>query len=271
MIIDGFTFFNEYDLLECRLEYLYDHVDYFVLSECNYTHSGKPKPLNYFDNISRYSKYKDKILYAPLIIDPTNYKFDVKITECDYSTDYWTLERQQRNNIATALSRFDDDATVLITDLDEIPNPEIFPMIQEELKTKIAVSMVQQSFYYDLNHRHQNFGWAFPAAGKKKDIVLNTANWFRAFAMQINPILNGGWHLSYFADVNGILTKLANTAHQELNNGYTNNAERIEYLMKNSVDPLGRTDIILENPDRNVFSEEFLRVFGKYYKDRNTQ
>lgn len=267
MIIDGFTFFCEYDLLECRLEYLYNHVDYFVISECNYTHTGKLKPLNYLENQDQYSKYKDKIIHAPLYINPNQYNFDVKIDQCDYNTDFWTLERRQRNHISSVLHQFDDDATVLITDLDEIPNPDIFPIIQEELKTKLAVSMVQQSFYYDLNHRHQNFGWAFPAAGKKKDIVANTANWFRGNAMRINPVLNAGWHLSYFMDVEGIRRKISNMAHQEFNNEYYNNADRIENWMKNSIDPLGRTDIILENPSRSEFPEHFMQVFGKYHKD----
>ncbi len=43
-IIDGFSFFNEFDILKLRLEYLQDVVDYFIISECNYTHSGKEKP-----------------------------------------------------------------------------------------------------------------------------------------------------------------------------------------------------------------------------------
>ena len=49
-IIDAFSFFNEVDLLKLRLEYLRDVVDYFVISECNYTHSGKSKPY-YLDDI----------------------------------------------------------------------------------------------------------------------------------------------------------------------------------------------------------------------------
>jgi len=38
-IYDCFSFFNELDLLEIRLQELYDHVDYFVISEANKTHS----------------------------------------------------------------------------------------------------------------------------------------------------------------------------------------------------------------------------------------
>ena len=36
-IIDSFLFHNEFDMLKLRLEYLRDFVDYFFISECNYT------------------------------------------------------------------------------------------------------------------------------------------------------------------------------------------------------------------------------------------
>ena len=39
MIYDCFTFFNELDILELRLQLLYDVVDKFVLVESTKTHS----------------------------------------------------------------------------------------------------------------------------------------------------------------------------------------------------------------------------------------
>lgn len=42
-IYDCFTFFNELDLLEIRLEELYNYVDYFVIVEANKTHAGEIK------------------------------------------------------------------------------------------------------------------------------------------------------------------------------------------------------------------------------------
>ncbi len=41
MIYDCFTFFNELDLLEIRLNVLRDVVDRFVLVEAGETHTGK--------------------------------------------------------------------------------------------------------------------------------------------------------------------------------------------------------------------------------------
>lgn len=62
-IYDAFLFFNELDLLEVRLEMLYDHVDYFIISECDTTFSGISKPFYFEDNKERYSKYLDKIIH----------------------------------------------------------------------------------------------------------------------------------------------------------------------------------------------------------------
>ena len=48
MVYDCFTFFNELDMLEIRLNTLAEVVDKFVLVEMAYTFQRKPKPL-YFD------------------------------------------------------------------------------------------------------------------------------------------------------------------------------------------------------------------------------
>ena len=47
MIIDAFTFFNEKELVQLRIKYLNDLVDYFVIVEANTTHAGKKKKLEF--------------------------------------------------------------------------------------------------------------------------------------------------------------------------------------------------------------------------------
>ena len=58
-----FSFFNELDLLEERLNYLYDKIDFFVICESDCTHMGNSKPLHFFENINRYQKYNNKIIH----------------------------------------------------------------------------------------------------------------------------------------------------------------------------------------------------------------
>jgi beta-1,4-mannosyl-glycoprotein beta-1,4-N-acetylglucosaminyltransferase len=62
-VYDCFTFFNELDLLEVRLEELYEVVDYFVIAEANMSHSGKPKDWILGPNMDRFAKFANKIRY----------------------------------------------------------------------------------------------------------------------------------------------------------------------------------------------------------------
>ena len=56
-IYDCFTFFNELDLLEIRLNELNDVVDYFVIVEGKKTFQNNPKPLFLLENIDRFKKF----------------------------------------------------------------------------------------------------------------------------------------------------------------------------------------------------------------------
>ena len=67
MIIDTCLFFQELDLLEIRLEYLYPFVDKFIIVEACQTFKGELKPYNYEKNKERFSKYADKIIYFKIL------------------------------------------------------------------------------------------------------------------------------------------------------------------------------------------------------------
>ena len=51
--------------------------------------------------------------------------------------------------------------------------------------------------------------------------------------------MNGGWHLSYFGDVDFILNKVKNFSHQEI----CINIEQINERKSKGIDITGRTDI----------------------------
>lgn len=46
-IFDCFTFFNENELIELRLNLLTPYVDYFIIIESNITFRGEYKPFNF--------------------------------------------------------------------------------------------------------------------------------------------------------------------------------------------------------------------------------
>ena len=122
-IIDCFTFFNELDLVEIRLKYLYDVVDHFVIIEADMTHSGNEKPYIFQQSLERFAPLKDKIIYIP-----------AKMKHFDPGKEVeWKREGYQRECIAMGLKKIDlhDNDLILISDLDEIPDKKIL----EDLKT----------------------------------------------------------------------------------------------------------------------------------------
>ena len=50
MIVDTFTFLNEKELVELRVKYLSDIVDYFLIVEADVTHTGKEKKMEFSRN-----------------------------------------------------------------------------------------------------------------------------------------------------------------------------------------------------------------------------
>ena len=88
-VIDSFSFFNEVELLKLRLNYLNDVVDYFVISEGKYTHSGKSKPY-YLDEVLPEigDDIKKKIIRLKYEPDIINFNFPTNINECDLGNDY---------------------------------------------------------------------------------------------------------------------------------------------------------------------------------------
>ena len=117
-IIDCFSFFNELELLEIRLNILDQYVDKFVLVEAAKTQTLKDKPFVFEENKSRYEKFLDKIVHVKLdegMCPEGEFK--------DYSDD-WSMEHFQRNGAHIGVERLnlELDDIILISDLDEIPN-----------------------------------------------------------------------------------------------------------------------------------------------------
>ena len=136
MLYDCFTFLNELDLLEIRLNILNKVVDKFVIVEATRTHSNQLKPLVFADNKERFRRFLDKIIY-------------VVVDKYPLIESAWTIENHQRNCIAKALAACHDDDVILISDLDEIPHPE---KIKECLHAPGIKLFEQFMFYYFLNY-----------------------------------------------------------------------------------------------------------------------
>ena len=266
MIVDAFTFFNELDMLESRLKFLYPYVDYFVISECNYTHSGKRKDLNYLKNLNRYKPYADKIIYLPYIVSDLEYqKWNFNQREVlDLTSDYWNIERAQRNHILWGIEQFPDDSIVFITDLDEVINPFIFPEIVERVKQQGHCALIQRMFYYNLSIESA-VRWASCGVATKKEMFALSPNYVRSnsYTDPNRVIWEGGWHMSYFMTPEQIKIKLENFAHQEYNDERWKDLNRIEQCINDGKDLFDR-GINWIRAEKNSFPEPFLNIFDKW-------
>jgi beta-1,4-mannosyl-glycoprotein beta-1,4-N-acetylglucosaminyltransferase len=262
MIIDCFTFFNELDILEGRLKYLYDQVDYFVIVEGNISHTGKSKPLNFLDNISRYKPYLDKILYFPWSYDTNNMKFGRPKT-VDYSSSNWQLENKQRNHISEALKFFDHEDICLIGDVDEIPSKRAIYDIKNLLKINAAVVVEQEMYSYNLNQK-QFRPWAGTVATKVGIALAQTPQTIRDKRWgEMHILRESGWHLTYWGGVEKVQEKITNFAHQELVDEKVSSSDYIKNRIETGQDLFGR-NLPYHKADPHKEPIDFLQAFGKY-------
>ena len=146
-IIDCFTFFNELDLLTYRLNILNNVVDYFIIVESTHTHIGKEKQLFFDDNKHLFKNFSDKIIH--IIVDDFPYKYP----NINYTIDdQWKNERFQRDAISRGLDSMNDlndNDYIIISDLDEIPDPMTLTKIKNN-DIIVTINTLQQDLYYSL-------------------------------------------------------------------------------------------------------------------------
>lgn len=133
-IFDCFTFFNELDLLEIRLETLAPHVDCFVLAESSITYRADPKPLYFEENKQRFKKFLPKIRHIIVEDMPAEKGFDQN----------WERETFQRAALERGVVDSRDEDIVMLSDLDEIPEPS---KIQEAVGMVGTLRVFQMRFF----------------------------------------------------------------------------------------------------------------------------
>ena len=144
MIYDCFTFFNELDLLEIRLNVLNPVVDRFVLVEAPYTETGVEKPLYFEENKERFAKFKDKIIHITATFPPK----ELINHGTDRFGNSWCYETWQRAEIGRGLDGCGDDDVVIVSDLDEIPRPEA---VVKASRMRGIVALEMRNYWYYLD------------------------------------------------------------------------------------------------------------------------
>ena len=240
-IIDCFMYYDEDLMLEVRLNTLFEHVDQFVICEATLDHAGKEKKLNF--DIKKFEKFKKKIKY--IVVD------DLPKTVETFKKNWHPAhlrDQFQRNALVRGLKECDDNDLIMISDLDEIPNPKKLSEFGE--KDKYAC-FVQKNFSLKLNlHNKSEPKWFGTRMCRKKDLV--SPQWLRNIKAKSRPfykffkpkfdkfINGGGWHFSSVKSAEGIYKKLDSYAEQQWNNKKYKNMDIIRRKIRKKEDLFDR-------------------------------
>lgn len=230
MIVDCFTFFNEFQMLEARLAELDPYVDRFVVVEGDRTHAGEPKPYYFFEDIhwsTRWERWKRKII-----------SIRAQLPEC--TGDRWVLENTQRNAILHGLQGVNTGDYVLIGDVDEIPNMSSWNGQEGVFRGP--------AYFYRVNLQHKDAwngtvavrAWRF--ASEFGRIVPQDCRNFRDLISRCGH----GKHFSWMGDP---MVKVKSFAHKELDNG--------AFQPDLSVHPGDKSPLVKVDMDEGWFPESF--------------
>ncbi len=244
-IYDCFSYLDEDLLLDIRLNILDKFVDYFVIVEGNKTWQNNQKKLKF--NIDKFKEFRKKIIYIPLNNMP------------DGDNPY-ARENYQRNAIQNGLEKAKDDDLIIISDLDEIPNPKKIKDFKIEMR---YAAFKQLHFYYKLNLQSQiNPYWLGSRICVKK--YLKSPQWLRDLKFKKRPfwridkrrlshiIEDGGWHFCNLKEPEKILYKYKNLCEtddphvfkEKINKKYLN-LDEIKKRIEKGEDIIGRADEFL--------------------------
>lgn len=229
MVYDCIPFFNELDILNLRLHVLDPLVDKFIIEESTVTFSGVPKELCFEKNKNLFQDFLPKIEH--IVVD--NSPIDATTHERD---------NFQKNALAKGLVDADDNDVIILSDVDEIPNPKTLKEIIDHFDPDKVYHLAQRMFYCYLNMEEvsgkllsitgefpevERKMWLGTKVFSKKNIPESGIIRMRESSVTLPMavrVADGGWHFGYMgsskeSDVSKrIGDKVVAAAHQEYNN-----------------------------------------------------
>jgi len=276
MIKDCFSYFNERELLELRVNLLQDHVDEFIISEANRTHSGIPKEFT-LQNVVEELKlpaYKIRIV-------------EVDLPDKDSVPDDYDRERMQRN-AAAAMIGYNDIA--FVSDCDEIMNPEFiayYTMIAKNNPNSIlrlpmaflmgradmrAYDVLEQPIAWSpgfvcMGHHIERYTLSEIRESQSRGI-FNVA-YKDIYTVDEGVIKDAGWHFSWMGGGERMKMKYKSFMHYQddipmaAGNGDKSKLEDFigSYkVTEGGTDPLGRSNHIMKKYDKENLPKKIFEL-----------
>lgn len=209
-IYDCFTFYNELDVLEIRLQEMYEHVDKFVIVESLETFRGNLKPLYYAKNKERYKKFADKIIH-------------IIVEERINTHSAWVREEYQRDQIVRGLKDCEPDDLILISDVDEIVRASMIPVINNAVCKEMQNPLIcEQTLYrFFLNSKDLSCVWGGTCAITFNKLIHTTPHRLRidrsdgVRTFNYPLVYNAGWHFTSMGGLEIYKQRVEAFSHEE--------------------------------------------------------
>jgi len=275
MLVDAFIFYNEKELVELRVKYLNDLVDYFVVIEADVTHQGKKKDWNFpsiLDGSLR--KFSNKIKY---------YKVNINMKEAESGSGWiigtkkggrsWKIENMQRNYIQQACKNFSSNDIIIISDVDEIPSRDKIEFIKSSNFKKIAPVAFEQ-FLFQLNCNYLNIeNWVGTIVTTKEIIERYQPQDLRNQKLRLSYFIRAGWSFSSFGGVKNVQEKMEAFAHVEYNKEIYKNEAHVRKCIETGADLFNR-QVKKEKINKSFFPRDLLDLMEqnpKFYFGSSTK
>ena len=223
-IFDCTTFYSEHLMLDVRFNILNEKVDKFIVVESLFSHSGKPKKLNF--DIKNYQKFKDKINYIIIENEPEGLIVNQNLSSAEKRLNSLKRVEQSYDYMSKSLNDAEDNDLIILSDNDEIPNLNS----KQFLNSKKNIFIFEQLFfYYKFNLHYDLMNWFGSKACRKKKLM--SMSWLRNLKNKqylfwrfdtlfsktkynnLEIIKDGGWHFTNLMIAEKLYEKMSNFGH----------------------------------------------------------
>jgi beta-1,4-mannosyl-glycoprotein beta-1,4-N-acetylglucosaminyltransferase len=211
-------------MLDVRFNILNEKVDKFIVVESLFSHSGKPKKLNF--DIKNYQKFKDKINYIIIENEPEGLIVNQNLSSAEKRLNSLKRVEQSYDYMSKSLNDAEDNDLIILSDNDEIPNLNS----KQFLNSKKNIFIFEQLFfYYKFNLHYDLMNWFGSKACRKKKLM--SMSWLRNLKNKQYPfwrfdtlfsktkynnleiIKDGGWHFTNLMTAEKLYEKMSNFGH----------------------------------------------------------
>ena len=240
---------HEIEFLVMNLLESYNHIDKFIICECDRTHTGQPKEMifdQYWDSFPK--EVRDKIVYLPCRIG------EYTVEAYENEDDIHNINEPVMRSFFMKLMSFQDDDIILSVDADEIIYRDAYDYIIKQTKEKDLVRFNLHQFFYKKTYLWEGKDFISPIAAKYKVFKNHfPCNW-----RDVGPVLpiKVGCHFSWCMTPKEMVHKLHTYSHPRYR--FCADEDLLKNAIKNKEYPFDESvdfNIVELDPNHEVLPE----------------